>query len=69
MACPQVAGGNGLQIWMVPANTLNKQPRTANKGCFFSEVDWREAKTPHRKSTNMVRNVTQENKIRMIKSS
>jgi hypothetical protein len=33
MACPQVAdGGEGLQIWRVAANTLNKQSRTADKG-------------------------------------
>jgi hypothetical protein len=30
---PQVAdGGNGLQIWRVAANILNKQSRTADKG-------------------------------------
>jgi hypothetical protein len=33
MARPQVAdGGNGLQIWRVAANILNKQSRTADKG-------------------------------------
>jgi hypothetical protein len=33
MVCPQVAdGGNGLQIWRVPAKILNKQLRTADKG-------------------------------------
>jgi hypothetical protein len=32
MARPQVAdGGNGLQIWRVAANILNKQSRTADK--------------------------------------
>jgi hypothetical protein len=32
MACPQVAdGGDGVQIWRVAANTLNKQLRTAGK--------------------------------------
>jgi hypothetical protein len=32
MARPQVAdGGNGLQIWRVPANILNKQSRIADK--------------------------------------
>jgi hypothetical protein len=31
--CPQVAdGGNGLQIWRIAANILNKQSRTADKG-------------------------------------
>jgi hypothetical protein len=33
MARPQVAdGGEGLQIWRVVANILNKQSRTADKG-------------------------------------
>jgi hypothetical protein len=32
MARPQVAdGGDGLQIWRVAANILNKQSRTADK--------------------------------------
>jgi hypothetical protein len=33
MARPQVAdGGEGLQIWRVAVNILNKQSRTADKG-------------------------------------
>jgi hypothetical protein len=33
VARPQVAdGGEGLQIWRVPASILNKQSRTADKG-------------------------------------
>jgi hypothetical protein len=33
IARPQVAdGGDGLQIWRVAANILNKQLRTADKG-------------------------------------
>jgi hypothetical protein len=33
MAHPQVAdGGEGLQIWRVAANILNKQSQTADKG-------------------------------------
>jgi hypothetical protein len=33
MARPEVAdGGDGLQIWRVVANILNKQSRTADKG-------------------------------------
>jgi hypothetical protein len=33
MARPHVAdGGDGLQIWKVAANILNKQSRTADKG-------------------------------------
>jgi hypothetical protein len=31
-ARPQVADGDGLQIWRVVANILNKQSRTADKG-------------------------------------
>jgi hypothetical protein len=37
MARPQdVDGGNGLQIWRVAANILNKQSRTADNGWFSS---------------------------------
>jgi len=37
VARPQVAdGGEGLQIWRVATNVLNKQPRTADKGWFSS---------------------------------
>jgi hypothetical protein len=51
MARPQVAdGGNGLQIWRVAANTLNKQSRTADKGWFFSLGFGVELRTPHRKN-------------------
>jgi hypothetical protein len=33
MVRPQVADGrNNLQLWRVAANTLNKQPQTANRG-------------------------------------
>jgi hypothetical protein len=33
MVRPQVAdGGDGLQIWRVAANVLNKQSRIANRG-------------------------------------
>jgi hypothetical protein len=33
MARPQVVdGGDGLQIWRVAANVLNKQSRTADRG-------------------------------------
>jgi hypothetical protein len=32
MECSQVADGEGLQIWMVAANILNKQSRAADKG-------------------------------------
>jgi hypothetical protein len=37
MARPQVADGkDGLQIWRVVANILNKQSRTADKGWYSS---------------------------------
>jgi hypothetical protein len=33
MACPQVADGrDGLQVWRVAANILNKQLQTVDKG-------------------------------------
>jgi hypothetical protein len=32
MARPEVADGDGLQIWRVAANILNKPSRTADKG-------------------------------------
>jgi hypothetical protein len=48
--CLQVAdGGEGLQIWrvwMVAANVLNKQSRTANKGRYSSLGDGRGANNP-----------------------
>jgi hypothetical protein len=44
MACPQVAdGGDGLQIWKVAANILNKQSWTADKGWSSSFGVGREA--------------------------
>jgi hypothetical protein len=44
MAHPQVAdGGDGLQIWRVAANILNKQSRPANKGWSSSLGVRREA--------------------------
>jgi hypothetical protein len=37
MARPQVADGvDGLQIWRIAANILNKQSQRADKGCFSS---------------------------------
>jgi hypothetical protein len=33
MACPEVAvEGDGLQLWGIAANTLNKQLQTADRG-------------------------------------
>jgi hypothetical protein len=37
MVCPQVAdGGDGLQIWRVAANILNKKSQTADRVWFSS---------------------------------
>jgi len=47
---PQVAdGGDGLQIWKVDANKLNKQSRTAEKGGSPAWGLGEGPKTPHRK--------------------
>jgi hypothetical protein len=34
MAFLHVPGGDGLQLWRAAMDTLNKQSRTAEKGCF-----------------------------------
>jgi hypothetical protein len=48
MARPLVAdGGEGLQIWRVAANILNKQLRTADKGWLGGWAGG--LTTPHRK--------------------
>jgi hypothetical protein len=45
MARPQVAdAGDGLQIWRVAANILNKQSLTADKGWSSNLVVGRRAK-------------------------
>jgi hypothetical protein len=50
MARPQVAdGGDGLQIWRVAANILNKQSRTTDKKWSSSLGVGRGATNPHRK--------------------
>jgi hypothetical protein len=36
MARPQVADGEGFQIWRVAANMLNNQSHTADKGWLSS---------------------------------
>jgi hypothetical protein len=51
MARPQVADrGDGLQIWRVAANILNKQSRTADREWPSSLGVGRGLKTPHRKT-------------------
>jgi hypothetical protein len=47
-ARPRVAyRGDGLQIWRVAANILNKQSRTADSGWSSSRGVWRGANNPH----------------------
>jgi hypothetical protein len=44
MARPQVAdGGDGVQVWRIAANILNKQSRISDKGLSSSLVVGREA--------------------------
>jgi hypothetical protein len=50
MARLQVAHGrDGLQIWRVAANILNKESRSLDKVCSSSLVVERGVKTPYRK--------------------
>jgi hypothetical protein len=51
-------GGDGLPIYRVTANILNKQSRTAEKGWSYSLVVGRELRSSHRRTT-LLRNVTQ----------
>jgi len=47
MECPQVEdGGEGLQIWRVAANIVNKQSQTADKGWSSSLEVWPGANNP-----------------------
>jgi hypothetical protein len=58
MARPQVAdGGEGLQIWRVAANILNKQSQTADRGCSTSLAVGGGADSPQRKISDLLRNV------------
>jgi hypothetical protein len=58
MARPQVVdGGGGLKIWRIAANILNRQSRTDDRGWSSSLGVGREANNPHRKTTNVLRNV------------
>jgi hypothetical protein len=53
MARPRVAdGGDGLQIWRVAENILNKQSRTAVKGWSSSLEVGRGASTHRKKIKN-----------------
>jgi hypothetical protein len=59
MARPQVADrGDGLQIWMVARNILNKQSRTADRGWPSSLGVGREADNrPHCKNSLLFRSM------------
>jgi hypothetical protein len=58
MARPQVADrGDGLQIWRVAANILNKQSRTADSGWSSSLGVGRGLTIPHRKTLYLLRSV------------
>jgi hypothetical protein len=60
MARPRVADGrDGLQIWRVAENILNKQSRTADKGWSCSLGVGRGVVISHRKKTILL-NVTQD---------
>jgi hypothetical protein len=56
MARPQVPdGGDGLHIWRVAANILNKQSWTADMGWPFNLGVGLGANNPHRKTSNLLR--------------
>jgi N6-adenosine-specific RNA methylase IME4 len=58
-ARPQVAvGRDGLQVWRVVANILNKESRTADRGWTSSlgVGHWANNPPPHRRSSNLLRN-------------
>jgi hypothetical protein len=58
VASPQVAGdGDGLQIWRVAANILNKQSRTADKGLSTSLEVGRGANNSSPYKINLLQNV------------
>jgi hypothetical protein len=59
MTRPPVADrGDGLHIWGVATNILNKQSRTADNGYSILGVGWG-LTTPNSKEIFMLRNVTQ----------
>jgi hypothetical protein len=55
MARPQVADGEGCQIWRVPENILNKQSRRAERGWSSSLGIGLGANNPQRKTSNLLR--------------
>jgi hypothetical protein len=59
MARPHVAdGGDGLQIWRVAVNILNKQLRTADRERYSSLGVGRGFTTHHRGTPNLLRKKT-----------
>jgi hypothetical protein len=54
MARPRIAdGGDGLQIWRILANILNKKSQTTDKGWSSSLVLGKGQTTPHCKKKKM----------------
>jgi hypothetical protein len=60
MERPRVADGkDGLQLWRIAANILNKQPRINDKGWSSSLRVGRGANNPSPQKTNSLRKATQ----------
>jgi hypothetical protein len=58
IACPHIAdGGQGFQIWRIPANILNKQSRTADS--WLSSLGIGRRANPHYITSDLLRNVQQ----------
>jgi hypothetical protein len=58
MGRPQVADGEGLQLWRASANILNKPSRTADKGCSSSLGVGRGTNDSSPQNISLLRNVT-----------
>jgi hypothetical protein len=67
VARPQVAdGADGLQIWRVAANILNKLSRTADRGRPSTLGAERVLTTLHGKNSNLLRNVLEITELERI---
>jgi hypothetical protein len=53
-------GGDDLQIWRTAANIPNEKSRITEKGWFSNLAVWREAITPERKKSTVLRIVKQD---------
>jgi hypothetical protein len=53
------AGGDGLQIWRLAANVLNKQSRTADRGWSSSLAVGEGLTTINLKNSNLIRNIAE----------